>query len=453
MHILLDQAVHDHRNKGNNALLAVTYARLSRYWPSAVFDVISDAPHFCRTYLPSATPVAPADLLPHTATELLLPQSARSVLFEFREIAQRWTGLRLSTHQLHMLFSKHGAGDVSAADVDSGVDINDGTHAASPAYAQIGKYDAYIPTGGGYFCDSDKYFLLGVFDRLEAAIRANVPTVMVGQGVGPLTDPELLARAASVLPQIDYLFIREERAARPLLDAIGVPEEKVIMTGDDAIEYAYHRRVAQPGSGIGLSVRVATHTGMNAAHLATIKPIIQEFAATHRAPLVAAPISYYRHESDIAPISAIMAGYGKGDCSWRKFEELDEFIARIGRCRLMISGTCHGAVFALSQGIPVICLARSLEYTNKLAGLSAEFGVQGCEVIALDDPQLGERLSQVMARMWAEADDLSTPLLEQAQRQIGLGYAAYSKIFDLIDPGRARLSTEPGRPHVEVIAA
>jgi hypothetical protein len=43
MRILLDQAVHDHRNKGNNALLLAAMSRLRHFWPSATFDVLSES--------------------------------------------------------------------------------------------------------------------------------------------------------------------------------------------------------------------------------------------------------------------------------------------------------------------------------------------------------------------------------------------------------------------------
>lgn len=454
MRILLDQAVHDHRNKGNNALLTVAYDRLRSFWPAAAFDVISDAPYFCQTYLPPATPVMPGNLHTFAGRQLLLPRRARAALFELREISYRWTGLPLSIQQLRPFARADDAAAMAASDdVGSADDSRAETHQPDSVYGRISRYDLYVATGGGYLCDSDKYFLLGVLNRLEAAVHAGVPAVMVGQGVGPLTDPELMARAATVLPQIDYLFIREERAARPLLDTIGVRNEKIIMTGDDAIELAYDRRFALPGTGIGISMRVASHTGMDMAHLTTIRPIIQAFAATHRAPLVAAPISYYRHESDIEPISTIMTDYDACVRSRRNFEDLDNFIARVGRCRIMISGTCHGAVFALSQGIPVICLAKSLEYMNKLAGLSAEFGARGCEVVALDDPQLGEKLSKILARTWDEADELRVPLLNQARRQIELGHAAYRKIYDLVE--RRQQIAEPvlGQAPQELIAS
>ena len=47
----------------------------------------------------------------------------------------------------------------------------------------------------------------------------------------------------------------------------------------------------------------------------------------------------------------------------------------------MITGTYHGAIFALGQGIPVIGVAKSDEYFNKLSELSDEFSL-GVQVLS-----------------------------------------------------------------------
>jgi colanic acid/amylovoran biosynthesis protein len=303
-------------------------------------------------------------------------------------------------------------------------------HPPAELYSQIANYDLYILTGGGYMCDFDKRFLFPMFDRIEAAIAHGVPVVMVGQGIGPMEDYALLERAGQALPLIDYLMIREERVARPLLNSLNVLPHKVIMTGDDAIELAYQARTNKPGTGIGLSLRVAAYTQVNEKHLAAIRPVVLQAAKKYGAELIAAPIDV--NEADINYIQEIMRGHNRGSSGWQKFESTSEIIRRISRCRVMIGGTFHGAVFALGQGIPVIALAKSVEYYNKLAGLTAEFGQEGCQVIDLKEKNLQEKLAEAIDFAWLSAEELRPQLLQQAKRQIELGHAAYQKIFDLV---------------------
>jgi polysaccharide pyruvyl transferase WcaK-like protein len=444
MRILLDQAVHDHRNKGNNALLLVAMRRLRRMWPAAQFDAVSVSPHFCRVFLDGATPVSSEGLLPiHTRLDALhqcVPKAIWHLMFEFRECRINGSGDQLT---------QHPRGEAVGSRPHSATEGNDDILAATPkledyvapranAFRQLdqrnelAKYDLYLPTGGGYLCDTDERFVMPLLDRLESAVSLGVPTVMVGQGVGPLTREKLRRRAAEVLPQVHYIFVREQRLARPLLAGLRVPPEKVIMTGDDAIELAYRLRRNSIGRGLGLGIRVNPATEVLPDDIEKLAPMVERAAARARATIIAAPISYYHHESDIVPIRSMTRGSKRDDSSWRKFEPLPAFIGRVGRCRVMLSGTFHAAAFALAQGIPVVAVARSTEYYDKLAGLLREFEPDGGTIVHLDDPDWVAKSEAAIASAWESAERVRPHLLERARRQIDMGYAGYARIRDVI---------------------
>lgn len=451
LRILLDQAVHDHRNAGNNALLLAALKRLRCFWPEAKFEVISIAPHLCRLLLPGTYPVSPDNIGGAVAapggSQQLMPRQVWSLLLESREMIRNRTGITVSAGQLHSLLSsllkqgtKHAAqnnalkSSLSAA--PEHYDLVTAENAGG--YAGLAAYHLYVASGGGYMCDDDKRFLLPVFDRLAAAVANGVPTVMVSQGVGPLDDPELVARAKQVLPFVDFIMIREERVARPILDAIGVPRDKVLMTGDDAIELAYNAHKKELGQGIGLSLRIAHYTAVDEEHVNRIRPVLHRVASRFRAELVAAPIDV--NEADMTYIEAVMKGYSKVSKNWRKYEFPEDIIRRVGRCRVMVSGTFHGAVFALGQGIPVVALSKSVYQTIKAAGLAAEFGESGCQVIDVSDVNLEKRLEEALNFAWSSAVELRPRLMRNAKRQIDLGNDAYTKIFDMVE-GNSRIST------------
>ena len=70
----------------------------------------------------------------------------------------------------------------------------------------------------------------------------------------------LLARARATLPRVGLLALREGRAALPLLDSLGVPRERIRVTGDDAIEPAFAARPDRLGTSLGVNVRVSTYS-------------------------------------------------------------------------------------------------------------------------------------------------------------------------------------------------
>ncbi|GIK75326.1 MAG: hypothetical protein BroJett021_43140 [Chloroflexota bacterium] len=357
------------------------------------------------------------------------------------------TGITVSAGQLHSLLSsllkqgtKHAAqNDALKSSLSAAPEHYDLVTAKNAGgYPGLAAYHLYVASGGGYMCDDDKRFLIPVFDRLAAAVANGVPTVMVSQGVGPLDDPELVARAKQVLPFVDFIMIREERVARPILDAIGVPRDKVLMTGDDAIELAYNAHKKELGQGIGLSLRIAHYTAVDEEHVNRIRPVLHRVASRFRAELVAAPIDV--NEADMTYIEAVMKGYSKVSKNWRKYEFPEDIIRRVGRCRVMVSGTFHGAVFALGQGIPVVALSKSVYQTIKAAGLAAEFGESGCQVIDVSDVNLEKRLEEALNFAWSSAVDLRPRLMRNAKRQIDLGNDAYTKIFDMVE-GNSGIST------------
>ena len=49
-------------------------------------------------------------------------------------------------------------------------------------------------------------------------------------------------------------------------------------------------------------------------------------------------------------------------------------ITTIARCRLVVTGSYHAALFALSMGVPAIGIATSRYYEDKFLGLADQFG-------------------------------------------------------------------------------
>ena len=102
-------------------------------------------------------------------------------------------------------------------------------------------------------------------------------------------------------------------------------------------------------------------------------------------------------------------------------------IQQVGRCRIVVTGAYHAAVFAMSQGIPVVGLSASEDYTAKFLGLEDQFGL-GCETVPLDEPEASERLAAALERTWPLAEQVRFPMQEAARRQIALSLSAYERV-------------------------
>jgi colanic acid/amylovoran biosynthesis protein len=230
---------------------------------------------------------------------------------------------------------------------------------------------------------------------------------------------------------VDLIAVREKSAAPRLLAELGVDPSRICLTGDDAIELAYEARIASLGSAIGISLRIAHYTELEQHHQTIVGAILKDSATRYGAQLIPLPISQSIHEQDATVVRRLMAGHNDPLNYRRRFETPLEIIKRTGRCRLVVAGTFHGAVFALAQGIPAVGLAKSKHYLNKFHGLADQFG-SGCQVILLDDEQFQEKLATAIDAAWESAEQTRSQLLEAAQRQIQSGRAGYRRLYELV---------------------
>ncbi len=427
MRILVETGSYHLLNHGDVAMLQVAVARLRDLWPEAQVQVITDAPDRLVRYCPDARPVL-ADGHRHWLKERFLPAPlyriaprpvGRRLWRLERRARNAWPALALSGLRWRArLLGKEA-------------DRRTGDYLEA-----LLRADLVVASGGGYITDLFKGQAVMVLDTLRIALRLGKPTAMVGQGLGPLQQPALLTRARQVLPRVDLIALREGRAAPRLLDTLGVPPDRVVTTGDDAVEMAYAMRPSWLGEGIGVNLRVASYSEVDADLIQRVRRALQEAASAHRAPMVPIPISSHPWDSDVETLRRLLAGY---EPVWNGRGSLDapeEVIEQVRRCRLVVTGSYHGAVFALAQGIPAIGLAKSTYYLDKFLGLAEQFGA-GCQVIRLDDERLGGKLVQAIGEAWRSAEGVRPRLLEAAARQIERGWAAYRHLHEIVARSRA----------------
>jgi colanic acid/amylovoran biosynthesis protein len=203
------------------------------------------------------------------------------------------------------------------------------------------------------------------------------------------------------------------------------------MTGDDAVEMAYQARTEKFGDQIGVNLRFARYTEVGQAYIEKIRTVLQRSARKHNARLMSLPISSNVHEADLEVIRDLLKGYDRVSLSWRRFESPLSVIHKVAKCRLVVTGSYHPAVFALSQGIPVVGLVKSQAYIDKFSALVDEFG-PACNLLNLDDPDLQDKLAEAIDGAWASAETVRPQLLKTAARQIEWNRTGYHHLKDMM---------------------
>lgn len=397
-------------NQGDTAMLCTALNRLQELWPEGEVFVFSDEPAVLTRYCPHVLTLTTRGRHAWTADIRSLPRLLRYLQPLDSWLRRRWP-------------------EFAKLLVRTGQRVFGGAGADLLGYREtVERSDLMLVAGMGGLTDAFYDFALALLDSIQLAIDSDVTVVMVGQGIGPIDDPRLRARAAAVLPRVDLFALREGRAGPQLLRALGVTGEHIEVTGDDAIEFARSQTPASPGNGLGVNVRAESYAGVDSkAAIRLVGPVASAFAQRHAAPIIPVPIT----------------SYGKGDDAdiARKLfpDTLDcpvqtpyEAIAQVARCRVVMAGSYHAAVFALSMGIPVVALVGSDYYRDKMLGLADMFKT-GCRVEFVGAPDFPTRLDSALEELWASAPDLRPSLLAAADHQIELVRAAYLRIRDIVN--------------------
>ena len=401
MRILIEPSGYKLGNMGDAAMLQVTVSRLFELWPEAQLQVITRAPEALAALCPRVSP-----LLAHG-------RSAWFLLRHWKQVAEK-TGQKGFESFVNKLKFKT---EYRAA-------LKEFTTAVENA-------DLFVVSGAGGLTDCFREHALSVLDVMEFAQSKGKLVAMFSQGLGPVEDPALRRRAAEVLPGVPLLCLRESESGLGLAESLGVDRGRIRTTGDDAVEPAYENRGEQTGGAIGVNMRVASYSEVESAQVQTVKRALHEAAKRLRAPLLPVPISLPPNTSDPDTIRELLDGCEGSEDGGAGLDTPLKIIRQIGRCRMVVTGSYHAGVFALSQGIAVIGLANSAYYRDKFLGLANQFSV-GCETVFLHGQNLEDVLKERVRAAWDSAESVRPQLIEAAQWQIRQSRDGYRELKAMV---------------------
>lgn len=389
MRIFVEPSSYHRHNRGDAMMLEVALERLRSFWPDASVTVhTSDAGGLTAATLdPSGSHGWSADAF------LGLPRLLRPL--------RRHRPRAMASIARAALIAKRRDPSLVRRYLDA-----------------VRSADLVFVAGAGSLTDAFLPHALIVLETLELAAEAGAVTAMAGQGLGPMSD-RLRRRAAEVLPRVDFIALREGVAGSPLLRSMGVDPSRVVVTGDDAITRAWAARPPHLGTALGVNLRQAPYAGVGDELVDAVGAAIR----AHGAELVPLPIA----EDDLTTLRRMLGGTGADDRA--------DLLSRIARCRVVVTGSYHAAVLALSMGIPAVTVAASDYYADKFRGLAGQFGA-ACRIELATDSGFDARLRAAIDDAWQTAETTREPLLQAAAEQIARSEAAYRQIAALVEGRR-----------------
>lgn len=415
--IFFDPGTYHSAHAGDLAALMVTLHRLRERWPSAALSVQTLEPGCIQSLDPAALCIdaqgarswsAEATLAEHSQQR---PRSVALALEVCRWIKRRQPWLTRTLGNATLRTARR-----STRLLDQYCDAVGNAH--------------LVLLSGASFNDACKVDTLIRLETLELAHRSGAATALLGQALGPMRDAVLRARAAQVLPCVDFMALRDGLGSLAVLDSLGAHPRELAITGDDAVVLGYQARRPELGSGIGVNLRVTNTSRHGSTLLQNIGATVREAAGALRAPLL--PIAVARRcETDALHRARQPLRSG---CTFSLSPDSAapaQVLERLQRCRVVVVANPHAAVLALSMGIPAVMLASCEQSLQMLRGVAHQFGVGG-EVLQTSQPALRSRLRRAIEAAWTTATSAREPLLAVARRQITASEAAYRRLGEIV---------------------
>ena len=154
------------------------------------------------------------------------------------------------------------------------------------------------------------------------------------------------------------------------------------------------------GNALGVNVRVAGYAGVEPSVASDVGDLLLQEARALETTIVGLPVSRYSTDGDEGALRALLGSkYTSTNVVMNDIVSPEALVMATAKCRVVVTGSYHAAVFGLAQGVPAVCLTKSSYYDAKFSGLQALFP-DTCFVIPLDAPDWAARLSATIPQAW-----------------------------------------------------
>lgn len=408
MRIVVENSGYELLNVGDAAMLRVALTRLQALWPEAVFYIFTTAPERLSKFWPAAIPLSPhGRYLYHGQGSLFGPLA--------RVLSRPEASLRSAAPQVAYSLTRIKKRALRRA-----------TDELDEYYRALSSCDLVVASGGGYLTDTFPWMIQGVYETTSLAYRLRKPVALLGHGLGPVEDYRHRRQLREILREPVLVTLRDGVFSPSLIRELEARCQNVVVTGDDAVALAYSLCTTKPGQYLGVGVRLSDYSEAASSDVRQLTRIFQTLGQELGCSFAPLPISQYCDGEDAKAIEAILQR-AKLTAVSAPVATPEDVIALAGRCRVVFTGSYHAAVFALSQGVPVVAVHRATYYAQKFEGLAKLFG-KGCKVLSFDTPEFCSVAVQAALELWAQAVELRDDLLACAADQIRCAESAYASL-------------------------
>ena len=366
MKLLLDHG--GYGNFGDTAMLEGVCLRLMRAFPQAQISVV-DHPGLQTSIwsYPGIHRQRDYNL------ESLWPDLVRNVRFFWRyDSAWRRASQKMTLRLLadvaaagSLILRFEGEAGLSNMTLDAFCENFDGLHIA----------------GGGNLTDTFFEELFRKCCLISGFVEQGKPVVLTGQQLGPFTSGISRKGVLNTLRNVSFVGLREPTESLAFCRQGGLHPKSFEVMGDDSFglpaateqeSVAFLSKYGlTPHKFLAVNVRMGPYVEELRAHLAMVGDIVSNIALLLQMPVVIVPIAFDTSDSDILSGKELAEATPLRDVIVIEHADLNACLVKgiLGQAFGAIGVSYHFCTFALTQGVPAVCLYDGDYYCQKGRGL------------------------------------------------------------------------------------
>ncbi|MGC4050679.1 MAG: polysaccharide pyruvyl transferase family protein [Paludibaculum sp.] len=280
---------------------------------------------------------------------------------------------------------------------------------------------AVVVSGGGNLCSTWPDKVLDRISLLEHAQALNLPTVLLGQMIGPHLTAEQGRLLAGPLQRCDWVGVRDDASASMAL-SLGVDPARVHRQMDDAYflePFPVEDERADPLRGLPrpwilVTLDPSFATSHRARTLEVLASQLDGLAVSLGASLIFVPHVAGAPGNEDAEAGRALRSMLRAGLLLLDPWEAREVVWLTGQADLVVSARYHPLVFATARGVPALGITVDHYTRTKLHGAQAAAGIEGW-CLSVADVERGALLPLAM-ELWHERSNVRRRLSAASDR-------------------------------------
>lgn len=235
-----------------------------------------------------------------------------------------------------------------------------------------GLTDVFLPVVWQYSCLTHTFASQGK------------PVIFTGQQIGPLRSRLTKNSLQRALRKAEFVGVREPTDSLLFCQQANLDSNRFALMGDDCfglhgadleqVESFLSRLNLSPGKFLAVNVRIGNYAPSHAEYIQRIASLMSNLSQRYDLPVVVVPIALDSWDSDITSGNLLASSFsGDRIQVLDKPEELNAALVKgiLGQALAAVGVSYHFCTFALSGGVPAICIFDGDYYSQKAKGLSS----------------------------------------------------------------------------------